>query len=1060
MRLHNYKVNGIFSLVVLIVWSGLLNLSPQALYGAPVQQDEPTNNLYLPYLQSSSNDTPEESNDENLNGPQPTVKDRAWYFENWSLTQQDWDDWAKEFVAEDVVEPSSPNAIKAAAPAPPKLNLAEGQTAMQSSIGWDGVSGRAVDGSTDGSYGNRSIMHTSLENQPWWQVDLNSTYVLESVQLFGRTDCCADRLSDFYILISNNDMRGRSLSQLLTDPTVWNSYQADAVNGDQEFTTPTTGRFVRIQKNGRGYLQIAETRVYGKNLALGKAAVQSSTGWGGVAGRAVDGDIDGVYGNGSVSHTDSGNQQWWQLDLGQSHQLGRIWLFNRKDCCSERFAHFYVFASDQDMSGRSLDSLKNDPNVWQYLEVAAVGKKYLVAAGDAKGRYLRIQRNTIGYLSIAEVVVNGVPTSQASTAKLNPAEFGEWSDPIPWPHISVHASLLPNGKLLTWDATPDDFTPVFDPHNSPNNTTRATVWDPLTGVHADAQNANNTDIFCAGHNYLEDGRLFAAGGTTGYNKQIHATQAFDHASQNWTLTPTLTQPRWYPTVTDLANGNMLISGGRGNNPELYSPSSNSLQLYSGLTIAGSWPIIRQAPNGTILYAGGDVNENIYTVDLSGRGRLNAVNTNAPLESGASHAIYDIGKMLYVGGRGTDGSTRQSARILDLTAQSVSEATAMNYRRHKHNLTILADGSVMASGGMSNGSGLCNTERNNYAAEIWNPVTNQWAITASQDRPRQYHSTAVLLPDGRVWTGGHGYATKVSNQRATCAYQNTSEIFSPPYLFNANGTLAARPTISSAPQSAGYGTQFTLGTPNANAIRKVGLVKLSSVTHKLNMGQRYVPLTFNVATGQELRITTPANTNIATAGYYMLFIVNSNGTPSVSKMIRLVRDDGGISVPLIGLGPTSYKFDFGTNTSPVKGSWTQVTPSTNGGGVSWSGARISAVDRGSARGVNKNNQDLVYGTGASTLSVSTGNGTWRVTLVMGDRSFAHDNMVVRAEGQTINNDVDNAAGKFIFVGRGSSGTRKQTFDVVVNDGVLNIQLSDGGGSNSHWVLTRIKLEKVD
>lgn len=155
--------------------------------------------------------------------------------------------------------------------------------------------------------------------------------------------------------------------------------------------------------------------------------------------------------------------------------------------------------------------------------------------------------------------------------------------------------------------------------------------------------------------------------------------------------------------------------------------------------------------------------------------------------------------------------------------------------------------------------------------------------------------------------------------------------------------------------------------------------------------------------------------------------------------------------------TTYNFDFGTNSSPVQSGWMQVSPSTNDSTISWSGARVLSVDRSRASGVDSINRDLVYGSGTTNLNLAVGNGTWRVTMAMGDASYRHDNMVVKAEGETINSDVDNAAGQFTYVGRGTSGGQ-QSFDVNVNDGVLNIELSDGGGSNRHWVLNSIQLER--
>src|SRR4029077_8155763 len=147
----------------------------------------------------------------------------------------------------------------------------------------------------------------------------------------------------------------------------------------------------------------------------------------------------------------------------------------------------------------------------------------------------------------------------------------------------------------------------------------------------------------------------------------------------------------------------------------------------------------------------------------------------------------------------------------------------------------------------------------YAAEMWSPTTQAFTTMASAVTPRAYHSTALLLPDGRVMVGGGG------EYHGTSPDQLNAEIYSPPYLFK-----GARPTVTSAPSTLTYGSQFTVQTPDAANISSVALLRPGSVTHAFNENQRYVPLTFNAGTGS-LNVTAPANANLAPPGYYMLFI---------------------------------------------------------------------------------------------------------------------------------------------------------------------------------------------
>jgi hypothetical protein len=137
-------------------------------------------------------------------------------------------------------------------------------------------------------------------------------------------------------------------------------------------------------------------------------------------------------------------------------------------------------------------------------------------------------------------------------------------------------------------------------------------------------------------------------------------------------------------------------------------------------------------------------------------------------------------------------------------------------------------------------------------------------------PRLYHSTALLLPDGKVLVAGGGRFG---------VNQFNAEVFSPPYLFK-----GPRPTITSAPATLQYGASFTVGTPNGASITKISLLRLGAVTHSFNFDQRFLQLTFQAASGG-LSVRAPADANLAPPGYYLLFLVNSNGIPSVARIVQ-------------------------------------------------------------------------------------------------------------------------------------------------------------------------------
>jgi hypothetical protein len=148
--------------------------------------------------------------------------------------------------------------------------------------------------------------------------------------------------------------------------------------------------------------------------------------------------------------------------------------------------------------------------------------------------------------------------------------------------------------------------------------------------------------------------------------------------------------------------------------------------------------------------------------------------------------------------------------------------------------------------------------------------------------RTYHSAALLLPDGRVLSSGSGEGGGVSYENS----QLTAQVFSPPYLFNADGTPATRPVITSAPPGISYGASFTVETPDAASVTRGTLIRLSSVTHAFNQSQLIYPLTFSATGATSVRAEGPAGGNLAPPGPYMLFLLGAQGVPSVAKMVMV------------------------------------------------------------------------------------------------------------------------------------------------------------------------------
>ena len=153
------------------------------------------------------------------------------------------------------------------------------------------------------------------------------------------------------------------------------------------------------------------------NVAPGGVASQSSTLNIPVdltASKAIDGNPDGNFGGGSITHSDFDNQPWWQVDLGARFTISRVDVFNREDCCASSLQNFYVLVSELPFGNSSLAALLTDPNVTA-VQVSGVGGRPSDVAINATGRHVRVQLAGVDYLQLAEVEVWGVSASGGST---------------------------------------------------------------------------------------------------------------------------------------------------------------------------------------------------------------------------------------------------------------------------------------------------------------------------------------------------------------------------------------------------------------------------------------------------------------------------------------------------------------------------------------------------------------------------------------------------------------------------------------------------------------------
>jgi Domain of unknown function (DUF1929)/Bacterial Ig-like domain len=458
----------------------------------------------------------------------------------------------------------------------------------------------------------------------------------------------------------------------------------------------------------------------------------------------------------------------------------------------------------------------------------------------------------------------------------SPSEVGQWGPVVDWPVVGMHVALLGNGKVLAYDSIGDNATETYEIQDR----TRATVWDPATGAQTPVDVTTGYNLFCSGLAHLMDGTLFLAGGNKDTQLNgIVQTHLFNSNTNTWSLGPNMAAGRWYPSVTPLANGETLITEGGPDMPEVRKTDGGLRALTTASLDLPLYPWLDVAPDGRAFYSGPD--QTMRSLNTAGGGSWQSYGQRDSLNRDyGSHALYDVGKILVAGG----GPSSANGSVINVNGGTpqVSATAPMAYGRRQHNLTVLADGTVLATGGNSSGAGLVDLNNGVYPAERWNPATGTWRTLAAMRVTRQYHSTALLLPDARVLSAGGGICSTCD---AVGYLAKNAEVFSPPYLFKKDGGLAPRPQISSAPDRVTYNAPFAISTPNAASIRKVALVPLGAVTHSVNMEQRYVPLSFAAGTGT-LNATAPANPNVAPPGVYMLFVTDANGVPSVARMVRV------------------------------------------------------------------------------------------------------------------------------------------------------------------------------
>lgn len=498
--------------------------------------------------------------------------------------------------------------------------------------------------------------------------------------------------------------------------------------------------------------------------------------------------------------------------------------------------------------------------------------------------------------------------------------LGVWTNVLMTPVLPVAAYIVPEypsaSRVMMFSSWNDvDFT-----NGVAGGQTQFADYNFVTGATSSRTVANTGhDMFCPGISSLQDGRLMVSGGS---NAEI--TSFYNPVSNTFTRGPDMQIPRGYHSTAITSKGQVFTIGGSysggigGKNGELYDPTSNSWSLLNNVPVdpiltsfdlegmyrRDNHPWLYGWKNGSVFHAGPSRAQHWFNTSGDGSYTVAGIRDTGDDNMCAINVMYDAvaGKIYSAGGSQSYQSSEAYpfAYVTTIgdpyTNSTVVQVANMLYKRGFGNGVVLPDGTVLITGGQ-NVSRLFNDAGAVLTPELWDPaMPNKTTPLAAAAIPRTYHSLSLLLSDARVMVGGGGLCDTAFNKSDTKCARVTDhpdiEIFSPPYLFNPDNSVATRPvikTISANTDSSGrvvqVGGTLTV-TMDTTGTHTFSMLRMGSVTHTINTDQRRVPIA-NVLHNQAVwALKLPAEPGILLPGYYFLFAINSNGTPSIGMTVRV------------------------------------------------------------------------------------------------------------------------------------------------------------------------------
>jgi galactose oxidase len=638
-------------------------------------------------------------------------------------------------------------------------------------------------------------------------------------------------------------------------------------------------------------LASAQTLPYGTPLSrTGWTVSASSAQTGNEASRVLDGNA-ATFWHSAYSPTLATLPHQITVDMKQSYVVSGISYQPRQD------------GSNNGVIGKHTVAISGDGQAWTtvaegvYLSDNTVKYSFFTVA---TARYVRITALTEiqgqQWASMAELnVYTPVPAVSVGSFAAVPPSLGRWGPTIDLPIVPAAASITTDNIVVFWSSFRTDsfgggggqtFTATYNPSNGNINSFQVT-------------NIQH-DMFCPGSSLDPEGLVVVTGGN-----DVSKTSKYNPSTGGWTSGALMNRPRGYQSTTTLGDGRIFViggswSGGRGNkHGEVYDTVANSWTKVDGCDVsriltadrAGVYRSDNHAwlfawKNNLVFNAGPSKQMTWFNVSGPGSWRDGGLRANDPDAMCGVAAMYDAEQGLIVSAGGSpnyeDSTATKSTHIIKLgavnAAPAVTKVADMNYARAFHNSVILPDGKVLVVGGQSYAKPFTDTNAA-LPAELFDPTTRTWKVVAPVNVPRTYHSVALLLPDATVIAGGGGLCGRGCVQNHADA-----QVWTPPYLLNADGSLKTRPKILSvSASSVRPGGTLSITT---DAAASFSLVRYGSTTHTVNTDQRRVVLK-PTASGLTYTATLPSDAGVLLPGYWMLFAMNEAGVPSLAKTIKVL-----------------------------------------------------------------------------------------------------------------------------------------------------------------------------